>query len=61
MIGTTATITSGAYADAFAAAPHVQVTSVATARTAIPAAAKMTSVTSFPLLHRLRHRRTTHR
>ncbi|HLT11573.1 MAG TPA: glutamate racemase [Micromonosporaceae bacterium] len=29
VIGTTATITSGAYADAFAAAPHVQVTSVA--------------------------------
>jgi glutamate racemase len=29
VIGTTATITSGAYADAFAAAPQVQVTSVA--------------------------------
>ena len=29
VIGTTATITSGAYADAFAAAPHVTVTSVA--------------------------------
>jgi glutamate racemase len=29
VIGTTATITSGAYTDAFAAAPHVQVTGVA--------------------------------
>jgi len=29
VIGTTATITSGAYVDAFAAAPHVQVTGVA--------------------------------
>jgi glutamate racemase len=29
VIGTTATITSGAYADAFAAAPHVRVTSAA--------------------------------
>jgi glutamate racemase len=29
VIGTTATVTSGAYADAFAAAPHVRVTSVA--------------------------------
>ena len=32
VIGTTATVTSGAYADAFAAAPHVELTSIACPR-----------------------------
>lgn len=32
VIGTTATVTSGAYADAFAAAPHIQLTSIACPR-----------------------------